>query len=573
MRTARADALRTGAPAAALILLLSSLTSNPAHARTETGPFGRDTAAIPAHDDDLAQDPPLWNDLGTLSHPVTTANPLAQRYFDQGLRLAYAFNHAEARRAFRAAQRHDPGCAMAFWGEALVLGPNINAPMNTADLAPALAAATQAQALAATASPREQTLITAVSTRYSADPKADRIALDRAYAEAMGKVSARYPDDDNIAVLYAESLMDLSPWDYWQDSGAKAKGRTDEIVATLQRVLQRNPEHPGAIHLYIHIVEASTDPGRAEPYAERLAGLMPGAGHMVHMPGHIFFRIGRYGDSLATNRAAVATDERYLAQTSAQGIYPGGYYPHNVHFLMVSAQMAGDGPTALQAADKLGLMAADGRMADAPWVQPIMAAPYFVHAQFSDAATIAKVTDPGDGRPYVKAMWHYLRGVAAARQGDVPAAQAAAAAIEQLIRTSDFHDLEAAGVPGKSVLALAAHAVRARLALHRGDLAGAVAQFEAAIAIEDGLPYLEPPFWYYPVRQSLGAAKVQSGDLEGAVAAFRKSLEQAPHNGWALFGLAETYRRLGKPQEAADAQARFQRAWLGRQDAPTLDRL
>ncbi|MGY6214683.1 tetratricopeptide repeat protein [Methylolobus aquaticus] len=573
MATARNLGNWDGPRTAALLLVLSGVIADTAQARTETGPFGRDVPGGTDSDATLARDPPLWDDLGRLTHPVTTANPLAQRYFDQGLRLAYAFNHAEARRAFRAAQRHDPGCAMAFWGEALVLGPNINAPMNPTDGASALTAVAQARARAATASPSEQALIAALSTRYSADPKADRIVLDRAYADAMAALTARYPDDDDIAVLAAEALMDLSPWDYWQDGGTKPKGHTEQIVAMLQRVLQRNPEHPGAIHLYIHIVEASTDPGRAEPHAERLAGLMPGAGHLVHMPSHIFFRVGRYRDSLATNQAAVATDERYLAQASAKGIYPGGYYPHNVHFLMVSAQMAGDGPTALQAAEKLARMAAEGRMADAAWVQPIMAAPYFVHAQFGDAGTVAKVADPGDRLPYVKAMWLYLRGVTAVRQGDFPAAEAAAAAIDDLTRSGDFNALEAAGVPGKSVLELAAHVVRARRAQHRGDLAGAVSQFEAAIALEDQLPYLEPPFWYYPVRQSLGAAKLQSGDLEGAIAAFRKSLEQAPQNGWTLYGLAEAYRQAGKREDADETQARFRRAWLGRQGPPRLDQL
>jgi tetratricopeptide (TPR) repeat protein len=457
---------------------------------------------------------------------------------------------------------------MAFWGEALVLGPNINAPMGAPDAGPAVAAIRQAQAQMAQTSAAEQALIAALAARYSSDPKADR-----AYANAMASVAARFPTDDDIAVLYAESLMDLSPWDYWQDAGAKAKRQTEQIIANLQRVLQRNPGHPGAIHLYIHIVEASTDPRRAEAYADRLAGLMPGAGHLVHMPSHIYYRIGRYADSLETNRAAVAVDERYLAQANAHGIYPGGYFPHNVHFLMVSAQMAGDGPTALQAAEKLADMAADGRMADAAWVQPIMAAPYFVHAQFSDMATSAAVADPGDKRPYVKAMWLYLRGVKAAESGNWTTTESAADALQRLVREGDFHDLEAAGVPGKAVVELAERVVRARLAQHRGDLAGAVRHFEAAIGIEDALPYLEPPYWYYPVRQSLGAVKLQTGDLLGAVAAFQQSLERAPNNGWALYGLAEAYRRLGKTNEAESAMARYNKAWLGHAGPPPLDRL
>lgn len=572
MSPRRAGAL-VGLRAAGLTLALAAAVNGAAQARTETGPFAPNGAVGAGSDEALATDPALWDDLGALTHPVTSSEALAQRYFDQGLRLAYAFNHAEARRAFRAAQRHDPHCAMAFWGEALVLGPNINAPMSAADSAPALAAVVQARALVSKASPREQALIAALSTRYSADPKADRGALDRAYAEAMAAVTARYPEDDDVAVLAAESLMDLSPWDYWQHGGTKAKGRTEEIIANLQRVLQRNPDHPGAIHLYIHIVEASTDPRRAEPYADRLAGLMPGAGHLVHMPSHIFFRIGRYRDSLATNQAAVATDERYLAQAGAQGIYSGGYYPHNVHFLMVSAQMAGDGETALRAAEKLAALAATGRMNEAPWVQPIIAAPYFVHAQFSDPVRILTLADPGDRRPYVKAMWHYVRGLGAARSGDLPTAEATSGAIDRLARTADWRALEEAGVPARAVIELAAHVLRARIAQIRGAFAAAVTHYEAAVALEDGLPYLEPPYWYYPVRQSLGAASLQTGDLDGAIVAFRKSLEQAPNNAWALFGLAEGYRRQGKEPEARDADARFQRAWLGPSRQLALDRL
>lgn len=541
--------------------------------RTETGPFDKALTPGGTADIEIGEDPPLWEDLGTLSHRVTTSNHRAQRYFDQGLRLAYAFNHAEARRAFRAAQRQDPSCAMCYWGEALVLGPNINAPMEAKAIAPALAAVEKARSTAVNASPSEQALIAALAVRYRADSTAERSGLDRAYAEAMGAVASRYPDDDNIAVLYAESLMDLSPWDYWEQSGRQAKGKTEEIVSTLQRVLQRHPDHPGAIHLYIHMVEASTDPKRAEPYAERLAALMPGAGHMVHMPSHIYFRIGRYRDSLLSNREAVATDERYLQQNTASGIYAGGYYPHNVHFLMVSAQMAGDGATALQAADRLAGLVAGGAMNEAAWVQPIQAAPYFVHAQFSEQTVVRLVRDPGDRLPYIKAMWYYMRGVVAARGGDAMAAEREAGAIGRLAETADFRDLEAGGVPAKEVLNLARCIVTARLAQARGDLPTTIREFEAAAVIEDGLPYLEPPYWYYPVRQSLGAAHLLAGNLTGAEAAFRKSLEQAPHNAWSLFGLAEVYRRQGKQREAEETARLFQRAWLGQQGPPALDRL
>src|SRR5689334_803164 len=300
-------------------------------------------------------DPPLWEGLGGVTYKITTANELAQSYFNQGLRLTYAFNHSEAQRAFRKAQKLDPDCAMCFWGEALVLGPNINLPMQEDAVAPAFAAAEKARTLAPKATPREQALIAAVSSRYAKDAKADRVPLDAAYASAMEKVAAQFPDDNEIAVLYAESVMDLSPWNYWQPGGRAANQQSSPIVPTLERVLARDPNHPGAMHYYIHAVEASDRPERAEPYADRLRGTIPGAGHLVHMPSHIYYRVGRYLDALADNKTAIGVDEKYLADTQAPlGVYRLGYYPHNVHFVMASAQLAGDGATVIAAADMLG---------------------------------------------------------------------------------------------------------------------------------------------------------------------------------------------------------------------------
>src|SRR5262245_4735067 len=289
-------------------------------AATETRPFPPSGSGSAA---DATGDAPLYDNLGTLSFPITTKSPVAQRYFDQGIRLAYGFNHAEAQRAFRTAQKHDPDCAMCYWGEALVLGPNINAPMVPDAVAPALAAVLKAQQNASSASAREQALITALAKRYSDDPKAERPALDAAFAAAMGEVAKQFPEDDNIRALYAEALMDLSPWDYWEPGGAKGKGKTDEIIATLEAVLARNPDHAGAIHYYIHMVEASAAPERALPYARRLAAAAPGAGHLVHMPFHIYFRIGDYKAALAANKAAVEIDEAYIAKAVPKGIYPG----------------------------------------------------------------------------------------------------------------------------------------------------------------------------------------------------------------------------------------------------------
>lgn len=537
-------------------------------AKTELGPFPTRIDAATDTPYALAE-PPLWDDPGGLSFKIATANPQAQRYFDQGLRLAYGFNHAEARRAFRQAQKLDPGCALCHWGEALVLGPNINAPMEPDAVAPALAAVRRAQALAARAPDKERALIAALSRRYSDDPQAQRAALDGAYADAMGKVAADYPGDENIQVLYAEALMDLSPWDYWEAGGAKPKGRTAEILAVLEKVLAGNPDHPGAIHFYIHMVEASAQPERAEPYARRLGNAVQGTGHLVHMPFHIFFRLGFYQDALAANRAAVAADEAYIAQTAPEGIYPRAYYPHNVHSLMVSAQMAGDGRSAIAAAAKLARVVDDEAARAIPWVQPIRVAPYFTHAQFSRPETILALPDPGDGLPYVKAMWHYARGVAFAGKGEPQAARQEAERIARLRAEADFSGLIAGGVPAADVLDLARHVVQGRIAQARGDWPTAQAEFEQAVALEDKLTYSEPPHWYYPVRQSLGAALLQAGKPKDAEAVFRTSLARAPNNGWALFGLSQTYRKLGDRRAAAGVDKLLKKAWAG--DRETLD--
>jgi tetratricopeptide (TPR) repeat protein len=538
-------------------------------AATETRPF---PPAPGGGASDAAGDAPLYDNLGTLSFPITTKSPVAQRYFDQGVRLAYGFNHAEARRAFRTAQKHDPDCAMCYWGEALVLGPNINAPMEADAVAPALAAVHKARQNSSSASAREQSLIAAIAERYSDDPKAERAALDAAFAAAMGEVAKRFPEDDNIRVLHAEALMDLSPWDYWEPGGGKAKGKTDEIVAALEAVLARNPDHAGAIHYYIHMVEASAAPERALPYAKRLAAAAPGAGHLVHMPFHIYFRIGDYKAALAANKAAVEVDEAYIARAAPTGVYPGAYYPHNVHSLMASAQMAGDGSSAVAAAEKLARVVSEEAARTIPMVQPIRAAPYFAHAQFSAPGSVLALAAPSDELPFVKAMWHYARGVAYAAQNNVAAARAEAAAIARL-KAGDFSALTAAGIPTPDVIDLAHEIVLGRIALAEGKLPDARSAFERAVAVQDKLTYSEPPHWYYPVQQSLAAVLLRSGQLDAAEEAFRAALVKAPNNGWALYGLSEVYRRMGKQDAAAEAMRRLDDAWAGDRGALDISRL
>jgi tetratricopeptide (TPR) repeat protein len=533
-----------------------------AQARTEVPKAEMQAASLASQFADT--DPPLWDGLGSISYKITTANPEAQTYFDQGLRLTYAFNHGEAQRAFHKAQKLDPTCVMCFWGEALVLGPNINLPMQQDAVAPAFAAVQKASALASSASPREQALVAALVQRYASDAKADRAPLDAAYAAAMSKVAAQFPDDDEIAVLYAEAVMDLSPWNYWQPGGREPNPQSAAVVPTLERVLARNPDHPGAIHYYIHAVEASERPQRAEPYADRLRGAIPGAGHLVHMPSHIYYRVGRYLDALADNKVAVAVDEKYLADTNApMAVYRLGYYPHNIHFVMASAQMAGDGPTVITAAEKLRGLIPDETARGIAMVQPVKAAPYFAHAQFSAPEPILALPDPGDAIPYVKAIWHYARGVAHAARHDFSAATGEANAIEAIERSADFTLLNASGIPAQDVLKLARTVLLGRVAQAQGDFNTAIGQFEQAARIQDALPYTEPPYWYYPVRQSLAAALLQAGRLAEAEDQFLLALKRAPANGWSYFGLTQLYKQRGDAAAAEKAEADLARTWVG----------
>jgi tetratricopeptide (TPR) repeat protein len=530
--------------------------------------------ATPAEAVSTDQPPPLWEGLGTLSHPITTESEQAQRYFDQGLRLTYAFNHAEAWRAFKQAQELDPGCAMCFWGEAFVLGANINAPMEEGAVQPAFIALTNAKARAGKASAPEQALIDALAQRYSSDPGADGAALAQAYADAMAEVHAQYPDDQDIAVLFADAVMNTSPWDYWEADGRTPKGRLGEAMAAIEGVLAANPEHPGAIHLYIHLTEASAEPERAEPHADRLAALMPAAGHIVHMPAHTYYRIGRYLDSLKTNIAAVAADEAYLAHVDATGAYPYGYYPHNIHFALVSAFMAGDVENAMWAADRLEGKVQDEVAAQIGWIQLIKQGPYFTHAHMSDADTMLAVEDPGDRFPLVKAIWHYARGVAFARKGEADQARREAA---QIAVISESHHPDTAYPPdvapvANDTMAIARHVVEARIAQAEGDLDRAIAELETAVQIQDSLAYLEPPFWYYPVRQSLGAALLMAGRAADAEEVLRQSLVDAPNNGWALYGLMEAQKAQGDDAAAAVTEELFGKAWAG-EAPPDLARL
>ena len=515
---------------------------------------------------------PLWPGLGDRTVRITTASDEAQAYFDQGFALLYGFNHWESIRAFQEAQRIDPDCAMCYWGEAKARGPNINAPMDAGEEDPALAAINKALALADKVSTKERLLIEALALRYVADQEATRADLDKHYAEAMEKIHKRYPGDQDIAVLYAEAQMDLSPWNYWERDHRTPKPHIAGAIAAVERVLAANPKHAGAIHLHIHLMEASAMPERAEKGADRLADLMPGSGHLVHMPGHIYFRIGRYLDSLETNLRAVAVDEAYLAKTEGSPIYRYGYYPHNVHFVRVSAQMAGDAKTAREYARKLDGLIPFEAVTSAAIVQPVKVAPYYAFLEFGTSDDIANMPEPPANLPFVKGIWRYVQGVAAARAGDLAAARAEADAIAVLRDDGALAALAAANVPAGDILLLSETVLRARIDQHEGNLDAARVKLEQALVLQDGLIYSEPPYWYYPVEQTLAAVLLEAGEADAAVEQFRAALVRHPNNAWSLYGLMKAQEAAGDAGAARYTADLLKKAAFD-PGAITLDRL
>lgn len=516
-----------------------------------------------------------WLSKAPIKYDITTSDPEAQAWFNQGIAFTYGFNHEQASKAFRRAQSIDPDCAMCFWGEAFALGPNINAPMGDDAVAPAYQAMQRAVARRDGVSEKEKALINALTYRYESAPLKDRSKLDNAFADAMDDVAKQFPDDDFILSLAAEANMDTQAWDYWADGGRTPKGRTARTISLLETVLARNPDYPAAIHLYIHMTEASRNPYRAADFADRLAGLTPDLGHLVHMPSHTYYRIGRFKDSLEHNVNAVAADEAYLAAVDdASVLYEYGYYTHNIHFVMTSAQMAGDAETALVMAEKLDAKLPMDMAAVAPWVQPIKAAPYYAMAQFADPEDVLEIADPGDELPFLKGAWRYARGEAYVKAGDLDAAEREAEAIAALAARDDIAALNEAGLPAADILNIARLTVTARVAAASGHFDTAIEAMEEAVMLQEGIPYTEPPFWYYPAKQTLAAILLQAGKTERAEQMFLESLTQSPNNAWVLYGLSETYKEQGDKNAAKYAGGLFKDAWMGgRRAKPTLAQL
>ena len=509
---------------------------------------------------------PLFDGMGDYHRAITTADPGAQRYFDQGMVLSFGFNHAESIRSFRAAQRLDDACAMCWWGEALATGPNINvtakgkAIMSPADQVAAYAAIQQAIARKDGASAVERDLIDALAVRYAPEPVEDRDSLDRAYANALGELTRKYPADDDIAALFAEAWMNTMPWNYWSDDGTP-RPETVPVIAALETIVARNPRHPLALHLYIHAVEASSNPGRAEDEADTLLTLVPGSGHLVHMPAHLYWRVGRYHDAAEANVMAAAVDEAYIAQCNAQGFYPALYYPHNIHFLWAAASMEGRGAVAIDAARKVAANVRLEQIEQFPAVEFFHTIPLLALVQFGRWDEVLAETQPRADLAYSTAIWRYARGVAFANQGDVAAARAEAAALAPLKASDKVMFLDGVDYPASALLTIADELLQGEIAMAADDLATAVAHFERAVAAQDALPYMEPPFWYYPTRQSLGVALLRADRAAEAEAVYRQDLVVYPHNGWSTYGLIESLEAQGKSVEAAEHRTHFEAMW------------
>lgn len=507
---------------------------------------------------------PLFDGMGDHTHPITTNNKYVQRYFDQGLTIDFAFNHAESARSFRAGQTLDPNCAMCFWGEALALGPNINVTSNGSvimadqERLAAYEAIQKAVSLKNKVSEKERDFIDALATRYNGDTASPRGPLDLAYAEAMRELSNKYPEDDDAASLFAESLMNTMPWDYWIDADSP-KPLTVEAIEILEKVMARNPRHPMALHLYIHAVESSSQPERAEAAADILLDLVPGAGHLVHMPSHIYWRVGRYADASESNIMAAAVDEAYIAACNAQGFYPAAYYPHNIHFLWASSSMEGRSEIAIEAGEKVAKNVRLEMIDQFPGVEFFKTVPMLSLVQFGLWDRVLELDPPAERLEYANAIWHYARSVAYSNKGNIESAQKERQMIESLKDNNDVLHLDSIYYPASMLLEIADSLALGEIAISNNDYQSAIQYFANAVSVQDTLPYTEPPFWYYPTRLSLGKAYLLSDQADEAEAVFKENLKRYPRNGWALYGLIQALETQNK--DSSMVQEQFDIIW------------
>jgi tetratricopeptide (TPR) repeat protein len=514
----------------------------------------------------------LVSGLGNLHHPVSTKNPQAQKFFDQGLRFIYAFNHDEAARSFQHTGELDPKLAMAFWGVAEAVGPNYNDPADPERFKQAHDAVQKAVELSGDASPSDQAYIRALAKRFPADPNSDLKRAAEDYRDAMRQLVREFPDDLDAATLFAEAGMNLHPWGLWHIDGTPEAG-TEEIVATLESVMKRDPDHLGAIHYYIHAVEASATPERALAPANRLAALAPAAGHIVHMPAHIYIRTGDYQAAIKANEQAAIADRAYIKATTAKGIYPMMYYSHNLHFIAMCAAMNGNYAEAKKNADIL-MNNIRPHVQDMP-LEGFTTIPLAVEVRFHHWNEILKAPQPGAEFKTATMFWHFARGMALAGTGKVEEA----AAEYQIVS-----DAEAATPPDaifqmpinnktKDILKIAKDVLGAQVAMSKKDMNAGIRSLREAVAVQDGLQYNEPADWFFPVRESLGAALLKSGDAGAAEKVFREDLERNPRNPRSLWGLHQALLQQHRDYDAGFIKSQFDASWKGERSSLKLDDL
>ena len=509
---------------------------------------------------------PLLNGLGNHSFKISSNVEGVQKYFDQGLIMAFAFNHAESVRSFKAAQRLDPNCAICFWGEALARGPNINvtsdgkAVMSPENRIEAHRVLKIADSLKEGASSKERDFIEALKTRYNGNPETSRVDLDLNYAKSMEDLYKKYPNDNDAASLYAEALMITMPWNYWAEDG-NPKPDTVKVISTIERVLELDENHPLAIHLYIHAVEASSDPGRAEAAADRLGKLVPGAGHLVHMPSHIYWRVGRYKDASQANIEAAKVDEDYIAQCNAQGFYPALYYPHNIHFLWAASTMEGKSELSIESALKVSNYVSEEQIRSVPFLEFFHTPPLLSYVRFGKWQEILAYKEPIKDFKYSRSIFHYAKSVAYAATGDIEKAKKHQKLITSFIDSSEVDAMVKAGHPTKQLIKIANNLAMGSISMYQKDYLSAINNFKKAVLLQDNLPYTEPPFWYYPTRQTLGHVFLQSKKPHEAIKTFKKDLKDYPKNGWSYYGLHKAYEEIGDSLNSKKSLNMFENLW------------
>ena len=506
---------------------------------------------------------PLMENLGTYKFEITTESEWAQKFFNQGMMWAYGFNHAEAARAFKEAIKQDPECAMCHWGVAYVLGPNYNAGMDESVVEEAYNAAQMATKLAPKATDWEQALIKAIAAR-NAEKTLEREHLDQAYSDAMKEAHQKFPDHAETATLYAESIMDLHPWDLWTKETLEPQPWTPEIVGLLEQTIKKFPDQPGANHLYIHAVEASSTPQIGLESASKLETLIPGSGHLVHMPSHIYIRTGNYHQGSVVNQIAIGADSSYIATCNAQGMYPMAYFPHNIHFLAATAALEGRGELSLQAAIRVADEVDNELMAEPGYgiLQHFNLIPWWILVKFGQWDHILQRPAPSQDLPYQQAIWNYARGMALANTGAMDQAHESLAKLTEIAKDSSLMEVTIFDINVSfDVVQVAKNVLAGEIAFQEKDYDRAIALLRKAVELEGQLNYTEPPDWFFSVRHRLGNVLVKAGKFEEAEGIYKEDLKTFPENGWALNGLYESLMAQSKDEEAQTIKTRFDEAW------------